>query len=58
MMLRWLAGRKADAGLAVAADRIEAAVGAVLREGRAVPRDLGGGATCTEVADAVRRALA
>ena len=58
MMLRWLADRKADAGLAVAADRIEAAVGAVLREGRAVPRDLGGGATCTDVADAVRRALA
>ncbi|AWB21985.1 isocitrate/isopropylmalate dehydrogenase family protein [Methylobacterium currus] len=58
MMLRWLADRKADAGLTEAADRIEAALGTVLAEGRAVPRDLGGSATCTEVADAVRRALA
>ncbi|PIK71754.1 3-isopropylmalate dehydrogenase, partial [Methylobacterium frigidaeris] len=58
MMLRWLADRKGDAGLKDAADRVEAAVGTVLREGRAVPRDLGGSATCTEVADAVRRALA
>ncbi|MGX7709253.1 isocitrate/isopropylmalate dehydrogenase family protein [Methylobacterium sp. Gmos1] len=58
MMLRWLSDRKADAGLKAAADRIEAAVGTVLAEGRAVPRDLGGGATCTEVTDAVRRALA
>lgn len=58
MMLRWLGDRKNDSALTAAADRIEAAVGTVLREGRAVPRDLGGGATCTEVADAVRRALA
>jgi 3-isopropylmalate dehydrogenase len=58
MMLRWLGGRKADAALVSAADRIEAAVGTVLAEGRAVPRDLGGAATCTEVTDAVRRALA
>ncbi|SEO47427.1 3-isopropylmalate dehydrogenase [Methylobacterium sp. ap11] len=58
MMLRWLGRRKADAALASAADRIEAAVGTVLAEGRAVPRDLGGAATCTEVTDAVRRALA
>lgn len=58
MMLRWLGRRKADAALASAADRIEAAVGTVLAEGRAVPSDLGGAATCTEVTDAVRRALA
>ncbi|AWN51603.1 isocitrate/isopropylmalate dehydrogenase family protein [Methylobacterium sp. 17Sr1-1] len=58
MMLRWLSHRTSDAGLAAAADRIEAAVGTVLAEGRAVPRDLGGSATCTEVTDAVRRALA
>ncbi|MBK3399064.1 MULTISPECIES: isocitrate/isopropylmalate dehydrogenase family protein [Methylobacterium] len=57
MMLRWLGQRNGDAGLASAADRIEAAVGTVLAEGRAVPRDLGGAATCTEVTDAVRRAL-
>jgi 3-isopropylmalate dehydrogenase len=58
MMLRWLFDTRNDAGLAQAAGRIEDAVGAVLREGRAVPRDLGGSASCTEVAEAVRRALA
>ncbi|WP_279356104.1 isocitrate/isopropylmalate dehydrogenase family protein [Methylobacterium indicum] len=58
MMLRWLGQRNGDAALASAADRIEAAVGTVLAEGRAVPRDLGGRASCTEVTDAVRRALA
>ncbi len=58
MMLRWLGQRNGDAALASAADRIEAAVGTVLAEGRAVPRDLGGAASCTEVTDAVRRALA
>ncbi|TNC08656.1 isocitrate/isopropylmalate dehydrogenase family protein [Methylobacterium terricola] len=58
MMLRWLGDRKHDADLARAADRVEAAVATTLRDGRAVPRDLGGAATCTEVTDAVRRALA
>lgn len=58
MMLRWLADAKGDARLSAVADRVEAAVGTVLAEGRAVPRDLGGSASCTEVTDAVRRALA
>jgi 3-isopropylmalate dehydrogenase len=58
MMLRWLADAKGDARLSAAADRVEAAVGTVLAEGRAVPRDLGGSASCTDVTDAVRRALA
>jgi len=58
MMLRWLGDRKGDASLHAASDRVEAAVATVLREGRAVPRDLGGAASCTEVTEAVRRALA
>ncbi|MFH6784641.1 MULTISPECIES: isocitrate/isopropylmalate dehydrogenase family protein [Methylobacterium] len=58
MMLRWLSDRAGDAELGQAADRVEAAVAATLREGRAVPRDLGGSASCTEVTEAVRRALA
>ncbi|MGF3026068.1 isocitrate/isopropylmalate dehydrogenase family protein [Methylobacterium aquaticum] len=58
MMLRWLAERKSDTALGQAADRIEAAVATVLAKRRAVPRDLGGHASCTEVAEAVRRALA
>ncbi|KMO13586.1 isocitrate/isopropylmalate dehydrogenase family protein [Methylobacterium platani] len=58
MMLRWLGDRKGDASLGAAADRVEAAVATTLREGRAVPRDLGGRASCTEVTEAVRRALA
>lgn len=58
MMLRWLGDRTGDAALGAAADRVEAAVATTLREGRAVPRDLGGSARCTEVTEAVRRALA
>lgn len=57
MMLRWLAEKHADASLAEAADRIEAAVGVVLSQKRAVPVDLGGTATCTQVTDAICRAL-
>ncbi|GJD50258.1 D-malate dehydrogenase [decarboxylating] [Methylobacterium crusticola] len=58
MMLRWLAEARADPALVPAAERVEAAVGTVLREGSAVPHDLGGRAGCTEVTDAVCRALA
>jgi 3-isopropylmalate dehydrogenase len=57
MMLRWLADRHGDAALGADADRVEQAVEAVLARGECVPRDLGGTATCTEMTDAVRRAL-
>ena len=57
LMLRWLAERHGDAGLAASADRIDRAVESVLAKGEAVPRDLGGQASCTEVTDAVCRAL-
>ncbi|WP_225784140.1 isocitrate/isopropylmalate dehydrogenase family protein [Xenophilus sp. Marseille-Q4582] len=57
LMLQWLAERHGDDRLAVAARRIETAVGEVLAHGDAVPRDLGGTATCTEVTEAVLRRL-
>lgn len=57
LMLRWLAERHGDTGLTAAADRVDAAVNDVLAKGTAVPRDLGGQASCTDVTDAVCRAL-
>ncbi|MCD2184630.1 isocitrate/isopropylmalate dehydrogenase family protein [Rhizobium sp. GN54] len=57
MMLRWLAERHGDDTLSDAANRIETAVGTVLSKGLAVPRDLGGKASCTEVTDAICRAM-
>ena len=57
LMLRWLGERHHDADLLQAADRVENAVETVLAERRAVPRDLGGQARCSEVTEAVCRAL-
>lgn len=58
MMLRWLGDKHGDAGITQAGDRIEAAVGKVLAEKIAVPRDLGGQASCTEMTEAVCKELA
>jgi 3-isopropylmalate dehydrogenase len=58
MMLRWLGDRHEDERLRQAADAIDAATGRVLAERRAVPRDLGGQASCSEVTDAICQALA
>lgn len=57
LMLRWLATRHEDDALTEAADRVDMAVERVLAEGRSVPHDLGGRASCTEVTDAICRAL-
>lgn len=57
LMLRWLAERHGDKTLAGAADRVDAAVDAVLAKGEAVPRDLGGQSGCVEVTEAICRAL-
>lgn len=57
LMLRWLGERHADAALLQAAGRVEQAVETVLRDGLAVPRDLGGSARCTEITAAVCRQL-
>jgi len=56
-MLRWLADRHADQGLLDAAQRIEMSVEKTLSEGRAIPRDLGGLASCTEVTAEICRNL-
>lgn len=57
MMLRWLGERHGDGDLIEAGDRIETAVASVISQRSAVPRDLGGSAACTEVTDAICRAL-
>lgn len=57
LMLRWLGDRHADDALVNAAGRVENAVETVLREGLAVPRDLGGTASCTDITAAVCRQL-
>ncbi|QHJ00958.1 isocitrate/isopropylmalate dehydrogenase family protein [Xylophilus rhododendri] len=57
LMLRWLGDRHGDARLSSAADRVEQAVETVLREGLAIPRDLGGTASCTDITAAVCRQL-
>jgi 3-isopropylmalate dehydrogenase len=57
LMLRWLAERHADPNLDEAAEWIDAAVAKTLDTRVAVPRDLGGSATCSEVTDGVCRAL-
>ncbi|WP_269499887.1 isocitrate/isopropylmalate dehydrogenase family protein [Castellaniella sp. S9] len=58
MMLRWLGDTHGDTQASRHGDRIEAAVGRVLADRIAVPRDLGGEATCTEVTDAICKILA
>ncbi|MGE8688862.1 MAG: isocitrate/isopropylmalate dehydrogenase family protein [Achromobacter sp.] len=57
LMLRWLGDKHADAAMTDAAQRIEFAVERVLAKGEHVPRDLGGAASCTDMTQAVCRAL-
>ncbi|KAF7962417.1 3-isopropylmalate dehydrogenase [Cupriavidus sp. UYMU48A] len=58
MMLRWLGDKHGDAALKEAAMRIENAVENVLATGEAVPTDLGGSHTCTQVTDSICKRLA
>jgi 3-isopropylmalate dehydrogenase len=57
MMVRWLADRHADPGLARAADRLERAVARVLASGEARTYDQGGTVSTSEAGDAVARAV-
>ncbi len=57
MMLQWLAQTHGDDRLHKAADRVESAVTRVLEAGAWLPRDIGGTARCSEVTQAVCRAL-
>jgi 3-isopropylmalate dehydrogenase len=56
-MLRWLGDRHNDASLITAAERIERAVEATLAAGKAIPRDLGGLASCSDVTAEICRQL-
>jgi 3-isopropylmalate dehydrogenase len=56
-MLRWLGDRHQDANLTEAAGRIERAVELTLSQGKVIPRDLGGLASCTDVTQAICRNL-
>lgn len=57
LMLRWLGDKHADTTMVDAAERVEQAVERTLAKGEFVPRDLGGQASCTDMTDAVCRAL-
>lgn len=57
MMLDWLGVRRADPSMTQAAKRLESAVADVLADGSPLTRDLGGEASTTEVADALRAKL-
>lgn len=57
LMLRWLGEQHDDETLQRGAARVEQAVEAVLAEGRVLPRDLGGNASCSAMTEAVCRAL-
>jgi len=56
-MLKWLGDRKGDSSLGEASSRIERAVDAVMREGRVLPRDVGGKSSTTEITKAICNAL-
>src|SRR5690625_2175972 len=58
MMLEWLGNKHNDIGLLSAGMRIESAVSKVLSEGLAVPTDLGGNSSCTQMTEAICRVLA
>ncbi|WP_198970322.1 isocitrate/isopropylmalate dehydrogenase family protein [Xylophilus sp. ASV27] len=57
LMLRWLGEKHQDSALVTAASRVETAVESVLAEGRVLPRDIGGTASCTDITAAVCRQL-
>ena len=57
MMLKWLGEKYQDSRLAQAAQTLEHAVERVLAYGETIPADLGGSASCTGFAEAVKHAL-
>jgi len=58
MMCDWLGDRFEDERLKKMASAIDAAVGFTLREGKALTYDLGGDASCSDVGEALREAVA
>jgi 3-isopropylmalate dehydrogenase len=56
-MLQWLGDRHADPRLTEASQRVDRAVELTLAQGKTIPRDLGGLASCTEMTQAICRNL-
>jgi 3-isopropylmalate dehydrogenase len=56
-MLRWLGDRHTDQRLIDAAQRVDRAVELTLAQGKAIPRDLGGLSSCSEVTQEICRNL-
>jgi 3-isopropylmalate dehydrogenase len=57
MLLDWLAQRHEDRSAKEAADRIDNAVDLTLKEGKVLPRDLGGAAKADEVGDEIAKKI-
>jgi 3-isopropylmalate dehydrogenase len=57
MLLAWLGRKRKEPKATAAADRILAAVGSVIADGRHLTRDLGGHASTTDMGDAIASAV-
>jgi 3-isopropylmalate dehydrogenase len=57
MLLAWLGRKRKEPKATAAADRILAAVGSVIADGRHLTRDLGGHASTTDMGDAIAAAV-
>jgi 3-isopropylmalate dehydrogenase len=57
MLLAWLGRKRGEPKAAAAADRIQAAVGRVIADGKHLTRDLGGRASTAEMGDAIATAV-
>jgi len=57
MLLDWLAQRHEDRSAKEAADRIDNAVDLILKEGKVLPRDLGGASKTDEVGDEIAKKI-
>jgi 3-isopropylmalate dehydrogenase len=57
MLIDWLAGKHNDRSAGEAANRIENAVDLTLKEGKVLPRDLGGSSKTNEVGDKIAKKI-
>ena len=57
MLMDWLAEKHGDESAKEAADKIEKAVDLTLKEGKVLPRDLGGSSRTNEVGDAIAKKI-
>jgi len=57
MLMEWLADKHEDKSAKEAADRIERAVDSILKEGKVLPRDLGGSSRTNEVGEEIAKKI-